>query len=61
VECMYITWENGPFWWKPMKRRYDKIHPNNRRTFYNTITNIKEDIQMKEFLDCRPEHSDSLK
>ena len=58
VECMYITWEDGPLWWKPQKRRRDKTHPNNRRTFYNTITNIKEDIQMKEFLDCRPSRSD---
>ena len=53
VECMYITWEDGPLWWKPLKRRRDKTHPNNRRTFYRTIVNIKEDIQMKEFLDCR--------
>jgi hypothetical protein len=57
VECMYITWEKGPLWWKPLKRRTDKTHPNNRRTFYRTIVNIKEDIQMKEFLDCRPEHN----
>jgi hypothetical protein len=57
VECMYITWEKGPLWWKPLKRRTDKTHPNNRRTFYRTIANIKEDIQMKEFLDCRPEHN----
>jgi hypothetical protein len=57
VECMYITWEDGPLWWKPLKRRRDKTHPNNRRTFYRTIVNIKEDIQMKEFLDCRPEHN----
>jgi len=57
VECMYITWEPGPLWWKPIKRRRDKTHPNNRRTFYRTIVNIKENIQMKEFLDCRPEHS----
>ena len=53
VECMYITWEDGPLWWKPLKRRRDKTHPNNRRTFYRTIVNIKEDIQMNEFLDCR--------
>jgi len=59
VECMYITWEEGPIWWKPIKRRLDKTHPNNRRTFYRTIVNIKEDIQMKEFLDCRPEHNSS--
>jgi hypothetical protein len=53
VECMYVTWEE-PLWWKPIKRRYDKTHPNNRRTFYRTIVNIKENIKMKEFLDCRP-------
>ena len=52
VECKYITWEDGPMWWKPLKRRYDKTHPNNRRTFYRTIVNIKENIQMKDFLDC---------
>ena len=53
VECMYVTWEE-PLWWKPLKRRYDKTHPNNRRTFYRTIVNIKENIKLKEFLDCRP-------
>ena len=51
VECKYITWEE-PMWWRPLKRRTDKTHPNNRRTFYRTIVNIKENIQMKEFLDC---------
>jgi len=55
AECMYITWDDGPFWWKPIKRRRDKTHPNNRRTFYRTIVNIKENIKMKEFLDCRPQ------
>lgn len=49
VECQYMT-----TWWKPLKRRYDKTYPNNRRTFYRTIVNIKENIQMKEFLACRP-------
>jgi hypothetical protein len=53
VECMYITWDE-PMWWKPIKRRRDKTYPNNRRTFYRTIVNIKENIQMKEFLDCIP-------
>ena len=53
VECKYITWEE-PMWWKPIKRRIDKTHPNNRRTFYRTIVNIKENIQMKEYLDCKP-------
>ena len=53
VECQYITWEE-PMWWKPLKRRTDKTYPNNRRTFYRTIVNIKENIKMKEFLDCKP-------
>tara|TARA_B110000211_G_scaffold21146_1_gene21918 strand:+ start:416 stop:1363 length:948 start_codon:yes stop_codon:yes gene_type:complete len=53
VECQYITWEE-PLWWKPLKRRTDKNYPNNRRTFYRTIVNIKENIKMKEFLDCKP-------
>ena len=53
VECRYITWEE-PLWWKPIKRRRDKTYPNNRRTFYRTIVNIKENIKMKEFLDCIP-------
>jgi len=53
VECVYHHWDS-PMWWKPLKRRYDKAHPNNRRTFYRTIVNIRENIQMKEFLDCRP-------
>jgi len=57
VECMYVTWEDGPLWWKPLKRRRDKTYPNNRRTFYRTLVNIKEDIEMKEFLDCIPRHN----
>ncbi len=44
VECMYM---GG--WWKPLKVRTDKTHPNNRRTFYRTLVNIKEDIKMSEF------------
>ena len=55
VECMYVTWENGPIWWKPLKKRTYKTFPNSRRTFYRTLVNIKEDINMKEFLDCIPE------
>ena len=41
-------------WWQPIALRADKNHPNNRRTFYNTLTNIKEDIQWEEFctLQC---------
>ena len=60
VECMYVTWENGPLWWKPLKKRSDKTFPNSRRTFYRTLVNIKENIQMKEFLDCRPGCNDYL-
>lgn len=48
VECEYVTWEQ-PMWWRPVKRRTDKTYPNNRRTFYRTIVNIKEAIEMKEF------------
>ena len=48
-----VTWEE-PMWWRPLKRRTDKNYPNNRRTFYRTIVNIKENIEMKEFLECRP-------
>jgi hypothetical protein len=49
VECQYIHWE-WPRWWKPVHVRTDKTHPNNRRTFYRTLTNISENIQLKEFL-----------
>lgn len=44
VECAYMG-----EWWKPLKVRTDKTHPNNRRTFYRTLVNIKEDIKMSEF------------
>jgi hypothetical protein len=49
VECEYVTWEQ-PNWWRPIKRRVDKTYPNSRRTFYRTIVNIKEAIEMSEFL-----------
>jgi hypothetical protein len=49
VECQYMFEEN-PKRWKPVGLRSDKVHPNNRRTFYNTLTNIKENIQWREFL-----------
>jgi hypothetical protein len=49
VECQYIHWEY-PRWWKPILVRTDKTHPNNRRTFYRTLTNIAENIDIKEFL-----------
>jgi hypothetical protein len=49
VECEYL-FKDVPRWWKPLSIRTDKSHPNNRRTFYNTLTNIKENIQMREFM-----------
>jgi hypothetical protein len=48
VECQYMI-DDAPMWWRPLKLRTDKTHPNNRRTFYRTLVNIKEDIQMSEF------------
>ena len=50
VECQYIV-DDIPMYWKPLKVRTDKKHPNNRRTFYRTLVNIKEDIKITEFLD----------
>ena len=50
VECQYMI--DGPTpWWKPVGVRTDKDYPNNRRTFYRTIQNIKENIQRREFAD----------
>jgi len=48
VECEYVT-DEIPMWWRPLKRRHDKTHPNNRRTLFRTIVNIKENIQLEEF------------
>jgi hypothetical protein len=53
VECEFVD-DGKRMWWRPLKRRTDKTHPNGRRTFYRTIVNIREDIKMKEFLDCKP-------
>jgi hypothetical protein len=44
VECQYMC-DESPRRWKPIGLRKDKKHPNNRRTFYRTLINIKEDIQ----------------
>jgi hypothetical protein len=46
VECEYS--ENG---WRIVKVREDKTYPNNRRTFLRTLVNLREDIQLKEFID----------
>ena len=43
VECAY---QSGN--WFPMKVRTDKGRPNNRRTFYRTLVNIRENIQPSE-------------
>jgi len=51
LECMYME-NDKPMWWKPLLKREDKNYPNNRRTFYRTLVNIKEDIKMNEFLKC---------
>lgn len=44
VECRY---DNGH--WIFVKVRQDKPMPNNRRTFFRTLVNIKENIQPEEF------------
>lgn len=51
VECQYM-FQDEPMWWKPLLRRRDKTYPNSRRTFYRTLVNIKEDIQLGDFLNC---------
>ncbi len=47
LECQFV---GGAEPWQPIKKRTDKGHPNNRRTYYNTLTNITENIQWEEFL-----------
>lgn len=59
VECQYM-FADTPRWWKPIGLRTDKSHPNNRRTYYNTLTNIKENIQWREFLTCTSRGSSRL-
>ena len=46
VECKYVQHLRK---WTPIGVRTDKHHPNNRRTFYKTLENIREDIQLHEF------------
>jgi hypothetical protein len=48
VECQYMI-DSTPIWWKPIGIRTDKTYPNNRRTFYRTMVNVKEDIKIQEF------------
>lgn len=48
VECQFQHGDT-PRWWRPLKFRRDKTYPNNRRTFYRTLTNIAENIDVEEF------------
>ena len=45
VECGY-----GELGWFVEKVRTDKTYANNRRTYFKTIINIRESIQLKEFI-----------
>lgn len=47
VECGY-----GQLGWSVEKIRTDKTYPNNRRTYFRTLVNLREDIQFREFLAC---------
>lgn len=44
VECKFDGIQ-----WIPVKIRNDKPRPNNRRTFYRTMVNIKENIKVEDF------------
>jgi hypothetical protein len=44
VECGY-----GDLGWYVEKIRTDKTHANNRRTYFRTIVNIRENIELSEF------------
>lgn len=46
VECGY-----GPLGWFVEKVRTDKTYANNRRTYFRTLVNLRENIQIKEFQD----------
>lgn len=36
--------------WVPLKIRDDKPQPNNRRTYYRTLVNIRENIKISDFI-----------
>jgi hypothetical protein len=44
VECQFVDER-----WVPLKERTDKTHANNRRTFFRTLVNLKENIDINEF------------
>ena len=45
VECGY-----GDLGWFVEKVRTDKTHANNRRTYFRTLVNLRENIQLSEFV-----------
>jgi len=45
VECGF-----GDLGWFVEKVRKDKTHANNRRTYFRTIVNLRENIQLSEFM-----------
>lgn len=45
VECGY-----GEIGFFVEKIRTDKTHPNNRRTYFRTLVNLRENIQLSEFI-----------
>lgn len=45
VECGY-----GDLGWFVEKVRTDKTHANNRRTYFRTLVNLRENIQLSEFM-----------
>jgi hypothetical protein len=47
VECKFIR---EGYTWQPIKVRDDKNYPNARRTFYRTMINLRENIQVGEFM-----------
>lgn len=47
VECKFVKKGHT---WEPIKVREDKNYPNARRTYYRTMINLREDIQVGEFL-----------
>jgi hypothetical protein len=47
VECKFIRKGHT---WEPIKVREDKNYPNARRTYYRTMINLREDIQVGEFM-----------
>lgn len=48
VECAYDASRDA---WIPQFERTDKNFPNNRRTYYRTLVNIKENLQLQDFKD----------